>query len=255
MAAALPRCWSIRATACTSSPRAGATCSGARAPRARRSATWVPCANRRCTARPGRVAGALVFSTPGATLPVRHERFPHAPGHAERRQLPACAAGLVLHPVPAGGGARHSGRAARRLLGRRHHRLPPAPGLRRRAMTGPTTASCCTRISSRRWCPAGWTRACAGATSDGFLDNMVVLAPDPEWVKHAAERQAARPQGLHPFRQRCAGAHHGMGPRHARGAAAVGRVRSVACQRTHARGSSALSRQEHRHKGMPPGKP
>jgi hypothetical protein len=48
--------------------------------------------------------------------------------------------------------------------------------------------------------------------STGFLDRMVVLAPDPNGCV-AAQRQAARPQGLHPFRQRCAGAHHGKGQR------------------------------------------
>ena len=42
-----------------------------------------------------------------------------------------------------------------------------------------------------------------GATP--FLDNMVVLAPDPDWVKTLPQRQAARPHRLHPLRARPAG--------------------------------------------------
>ena len=36
----------------------------------------------------------------------------------------------------------------------------------------------------------------------GFLDRMVVLAPNPEWIKAPAQRQAAGPQRLHALRQR-----------------------------------------------------
>jgi hypothetical protein len=71
----------------------------------------------------------VVFSSGGAALPFATQDYRTRQNRADRGQLHARAAGQLLHPVCAARGARHPRRAARRLLGRRHHRLPPAPGL------------------------------------------------------------------------------------------------------------------------------
>ena len=111
-----------------------------------------------------------------------------------------------FHPGPAGElldsflarcGAPHSRRPARRLLGRWHHRLPPAPELRRRWHG----AWCCTRISSRAW--AGrLDKASDGATAPPHAGHPgIAVSPTPTG-RGPARRQAARPYRFHPFRRR-----------------------------------------------------
>ena len=93
----------------------------------------------------------VVFSGPAGRVgercaaAFRHTRLPHAARAAHAGQLLSRAAGQRLDPLRAAGGARHSGRAARRVLGRRHHRLPPAPGLPRYIFNS------CWRLSCKRW--------------------------------------------------------------------------------------------------------
>ena len=155
----------------------------------------------------------VVFSDPRTPLPIHLRDFRTQRRRARCGQPAAERARELLDPVLARRGARHPGRAARRLLGRRHHRLPPAPGLR----VDGRRASCSTRTSSRRSSRAGSTRRSATATAaTERLDNLVVLAPNPEWVEDAAEREAARPRRLQALRRRSRCAHRRVVARGAR---------------------------------------
>ena len=75
-------------------------------------------------------------------------------------------------------------------------------------------AWCSTRIFSRRWCPDGSTKSLKWrhkATS--ALDSVVLLAPDPDWVR-STPRQIARPAGFHALRQRHRSASAGLAGSH-----------------------------------------
>ena len=122
------------ASACTCSPRARRA--RARARRARAHADGLlrrlrreQRASRRAM---GGLAGARGLLRPARDAARAHARLPHPAGRAERRQ-PAPAASSRAARSRSGsrpcttipGGPRGA------VLGRRHHRLPPAPGLRR----------------------------------------------------------------------------------------------------------------------------
>jgi hypothetical protein len=137
----------------------------------------------------GRLAGAGgVFIRRGGAA-VRHAGLPHPENRPDRGQLHARAAGQLLDPVCAARGARHPRRAARRLLGRRHHRLPPAPGLR--AAAGQGGAGLVLYPHFQQAVVPGWLDKALkwrhGATP--FLDTTVVLAPDPAWVAQLPNRK------------------------------------------------------------------
>ncbi len=114
-------------------------------------------------------------------LPFDTGDFRSHQAELSRQQLHGCAAGQLLHSVCAAPGARHRRRARAAPIG---------------MAASPTTTCtcgtacprrrrwCCTRISSARWCRAGSTRPGSAATlSSPALDNMLVLAPDPAWVR------------------------------------------------------------------------
>jgi hypothetical protein len=116
---------------CTSSPRAAATCWAAKhklaTPLGYLGAFLTNSLHRKAM---GAWLERVVFSTPDASCPLPPATTARARCDAERRQLQlalqaSCSIPFVLrsvHNMPGG--------AARRLLGRRHHRLPPAPELR-----------------------------------------------------------------------------------------------------------------------------
>jgi hypothetical protein len=95
----------------------------------------------------------VVFSDPRDALPLPLHDFrsrqvaldPAQPGPAVLASCTIPFGWMPVQDVPGG--------AARCLLGRRHHRLPPAP-----AYAAMARAWCCTRTSAPAWCRAGWTR-------------------------------------------------------------------------------------------------
>ena len=136
--------------------------------------------------RPARGAAAAPARLPDATRAAGREQ----PGTQHPRQL--------LDPVLAGGGARHPGRAARRLLGRRHHRLPPAPGLR---VDGRRAGALSAFPEDHR---AGLARQGAEAPPQRqrAAGQCGGAGAQPRVDRQLAGRQAARPQRLQGLRQR-----------------------------------------------------
>ena len=170
----------------------------------------------------GRLAGARGLFRCARAAAAGAARLPHAAGAAGCDEPAAQHPGQLLDPVLAGCRARHSRCAARRLLGRRHHRLPPAPGLRLDAR-GPGAVPALPEDGDPGLAGQGAEAPPPRHRASGQGGAAVAAAGVD---RHAAECQAARPQRLQGLRRRPGRPRGRLEPRAARKPAPGGRIRA-----------------------------
>ena len=119
-----------------------------------------------------------------------------------QRQPGAGAAGVRQPAAGDAAGARAGRRAARPLLGRRHHRLPPGAAVFAAGQGDLVLYPHFSEHIVPGWLDKAmpWRRAARGPRR-GWLDNVIIVAPTRRVPAQPAARQTAGPQGLHLLRR------------------------------------------------------